>query len=224
MSICDFKCPELPEGFTVTFHAGFLGTPENTVESVKTACEMNGDIVEFDVTFRKDGTPVIIHKSLAEDNEGDLLDEALAVVASHPSIKVNLDLKSTLNLPAVDELVRKYGLEQRVFYTGVGEDWVEDVKANSFISYYLNHTITPVEAMGGKAAQKLAGKIKELGAIGLNSNFLTATQELVEVMHENGIPVSLWTPNDEITIKKVLKCAPDNMTTRRPDLAKKIIG
>lgn len=215
---------DLPEDFTVTYHAGAMHTKPNTISSVKAAVNDNAGVVEFDVSFRPDGTPVIIHNSEPGNSQGIFLENALEVVAEHPTCKINLDIKSTKNLGAVDELVKLYGLTERVFYTGVFEDWVDAVRNNSEITYYLNHKITPEEASDREAAQSVADKAKRLGAIGINSHFENASLLFSDVMHENGLLVSLWTVNDPKDMPRVLEACPDNVTTKRPVLLKCISG
>ncbi|MBQ2841908.1 MAG: glycerophosphodiester phosphodiesterase [Clostridia bacterium] len=213
---------KLPEDFTVTYHAGAMHTKPNTLNSIQAALNKDAQIVEFDVSFRPDGTPVIIHNSEPNSNQGVLLESALTVVAKHPSCKINLDIKSTKNLAEVDLLVKKHGLWKRVFYTGVFEDWVEAVKNNSEVPYYLNHKITPEEASDKSLAQSIANLTKKLGAIGINSHFENASKLFSEVMHENGLFVSLWTVNKPKKMSEVLACSPDNITTKRPALLRKI--
>lgn len=210
----------LPKDFTVTYHAGAMHTPANSIYSVKAAIDAEAQIVEFDVSFRSDGTPVIIHNAKPAANQGVLLKDALAVVAAHPTCKINLDIKSTKNLSAVDELVNHYGLTERVFYTGVFEDWVEAVRSTSSISYYLNYNIKSEEATNSDLLQTVADKVKNYGAIGINSNFKNATKGFVDFMHENGLLVSLWTVSNPKYMTKVLEMQPDNITTKRPQLLK----
>lgn len=218
-----FNKMELPEGYTVTYHAGFMGTEPNTTESLEKAIEMGAKIVEMDVTFRKDGTPVIIHADEAKDNEGVPFDDAMRAVAKSEGIMVNLDIKSVKNLPAVDETVKKYGMMDRVFYTGVWEKWVETVKTTSEIPYYLNYNVKKSDVKNPADVIALADKIISLGACGLNSNFAFANRRLVEVMHKKGIPVSLWTCNTKRTMKKALKTYPDNITSKEPKMLEDLI-
>ncbi len=213
----------LPEGFTLTYHAGALRTKPNTVESIEAALADGASVVEFDVSFRPDGTAVIIHADKPKENEGVLLDDALAAVAKDKNCRINLDIKSTANLPQVDILVKKHGLFERVFYTGVFRDWVETVKANSEIPYYLNHKVSAEEAANVSLLQKLAEEIIGLGAIGLNSNFSNANATVTEVMHKNGLLVSLWTVNNSKNAAKVISYLPDNITTKKPHLIKNMI-
>ena len=104
---------------TITAHSGAFDTPDNSIEFVKKVLEEDCEIFEIDVTFRPDGTPVIIHSGSPKADEGILLRDVLALVAGHPSIRMNLDLKSVKNLPAVDELLENYGLTERAFFTAM---------------------------------------------------------------------------------------------------------
>ncbi len=208
----------LPENFTITCHAGSFHTKANSLDSIRTAVEWGADIVEFDVSFRPDGTAVIIHNSSPEMTQGVLLDDALKIVAPDNKCRINLDIKSTANLPEIDSLVKKHGLSDRVFYTGVFEDWVDAVKTTSSIPYYLNHKITEEEASDKKSALEIINRTKSLGAIGINSHFQNASKEFSETAHNNGLLVSLWTVNKTSDMVKVIETDPDNITTKRPNI------
>lgn len=214
----------LPSDFTITCHAGALGTKANTVDSVRTAVKWGAQIVEFDVTFRPTGLPVIIHSGIHPPKvRASCCRRRLAAVAESDTCRINLDIKSTSNLPEVDRLVAEAGLTDRVFYTGVGEEWVETVRKNSAIPYYLNHRITLKEALSKKAAEQLAARAKSLGAIGINSHFSTATHGYVKTIHRCGLLVSLWTVDSPSQMRRVLKLAPDNITTRQPEALKRLV-
>lgn len=203
---------------TVTAHSGAFDTPDNTIENINKVLEEKCQILELDVTFRKDGTPVMIHKADPDDDEGVLLRDAFALISSDANILINLDLKSLSNLPAVDALLDEYGLFERAFYTGVFEDWVDTVRKNSKVPYYLNIEIEEEKRNNKKAAEEVAEKIKKLGAIGMNTNYLNVTEVLVSVLHENNIPISVWTINAKETAKKFIALGVDNITTRNPDI------
>ncbi len=208
--------------FTVTWHAGAMKTEPNTLESIELAIKSNAEIIEIDVSFRPDGTPVIIHSDSPSQNQGVLLTEAIRLI-SESSCKVNLDLKSTANLSAVDKIINDYSMMSRVFYTGVFESWVDTVKTNSEIPCYLNYSVTKEESKKEDAAQAVADKAKALGVIGINANFKRVKKLFSDIMHQNGLEVSLWTANRKSEIKKVIKANPDNITTKRPDLLNKIL-
>ena len=207
----------LPAGFTVTAHSGAFGTPDNSLAFVEKVIAENCDIIEMDVSFRPDGLPVIIHSGAPKEDEGIPLAEAFARIAEHPSLRMNLDLKSTVNLPAVDALLKEYGLFDRAFYTGVGEDWVPAVRQNSAVPYYINLPFACAMRRSKKAADAAAKRIRDAGALGLNTHYDDVSPTVVRAMRENGLLVSLWTANTPRAMRKCIVLCPDNITTRHPD-------
>jgi len=213
----------LPEGFTITCHTGALYTAANSLKSIETSIDWGAQIVEFDVSFRPDGTPVIIHNSKPNQNQGILFEKALDEVAKSDTCKINLDIKSTANLPAVDELVKAKGLEDRVFYTGVFEDWIKTVKNNSSIPFFINFNPNKKESNSKEYVDRIIKTAKETGAIGINSNFRGVSKLMVDTLKENGLLVSLWTANKIPDMLEALSFCPDNITTKKPHILKKLI-
>ncbi len=206
--------------FTVTAHSGAFGTPDNSLEYVRKAIAEKCEILEIDVAFRPSGLPVIIHSGAPGETEGVPLEDALKLIAADPAIRMNLDLKSVANLPALDALLTHYGLLARAFYTGVGESWVETVRRDSAVPYYLNTFIGCADKRSPARADKLAKKLLALGAAGLNVYYGDASPTVVNAMHANALPVSLWTANTRAAMRRCLRLGADNITTRRPDLMK----
>lgn len=215
---------EMPENYTITWHSGAMDTVDNTLPSLKTALDGGADIAELDVSFLPDGTPVLIHDGAPTDTTLPRLDDALALTAQYEKTSLNLDLKSTANVKAIDELVKKHGLEKRAFFTGVGEGWVEAVKSASTLPYYFNVSPSLDVIHDRKKSAALVKRAVELGCVGLNMHFSFAAPELIEAAKAQKQLVSLWTPSTEADLNLVLVCAPDNVTTNRPDIAYRLLG
>ncbi len=212
----------LPKGFTITAHTGCMDTEDNSLESIKKGVENGATVVEFDLYFTNDGIPVLAHD---EPVGGEItLDEAFEYISHFDNIKVNVDIKTCDALEKVYPLAVKHGVEDRIFYTGVKDEFVDFVKKDSpQVKYYLN-----VDVKAGKADDRdyilsLVDKVKNAGAIGINFNYKNATNELVEVFHENGLLVSIWTVDNEYNMYKFLSFEPDNITTRHPDKLSEIV-
>ncbi|MBQ6419680.1 MAG: glycerophosphodiester phosphodiesterase [Clostridia bacterium] len=212
----------LPAGFTVTAHAGAFNTPDNSLESVKTILKNKCELIETDVSFRPDGTPVIIHKDDPDADEGVLFADVLRLIAEDPDIRMNLDLKSVRNLPQIDRLLREYGLFERAFFTGVGEDWIGQVRSESAVPTFLNAEPDKKTGKDPEKLQALADKIRTLGAVGLNSHYSAVTPLCGEILHKNGLLLSVWTANDKRAIRRCLAARPDNITSRHPDLVAQV--
>ena len=213
----------LPENFTITAHTGCMNTEENSLDSIKAGVENGANIVEFDLYFNDKGEPVLAHDKPAG---GEVtLDEAFAYLYQFEGIRANVDIKTVDALEKVYPLANQNSVDHIIFYTGVKDEFVDAVKSSSpEIEYYLNIDVDKSKNTNQEYLLSLVEKVKKAGAIGINFNYKSASEELVEIFHENGLLVSIWTVNDEYNMYKILSFGPDNITTRHPDKLSKIIG
>ncbi len=212
----------LPKNFTYTAHTGCVGTADNSLEAIEIGAKYGADIIEFDLNFLPDGTPVLSHDK--PKGKEITLDQAFKKVSEYENLKVNVDVKNTKNLKAVYPLAQKYGIESRIFYTGIGLEFVEAVKKDSpEVPYYLNVSVDKPKKQTPEYLQSLVKLVKDNGAIGINFNKDHATKELVDTFHDNDLLVSIWTVNKKRKMYKILFLGPDNITTRRPDKLKDIL-
>ncbi len=213
---------DLPEGFTVTAHTGCMGTKENSLEAIETGAQSGANIIEFDLRTNKNGDLVLSHDE--PTGEEKTLGEAFECFKKFDDIKANVDIKATKALENVYPLAKECGVENRIFYTGVNDEFVDAVRNKSpEISYFLNVKVNALKKNNEKYLRSLVEKVKNAGAIGINFKYTSASKKLVEVFHKNGLLVSIWTVNDEFNMHKILSFGPDNITTRKPDELAKII-
>ena len=204
----------LPENFTLTAHTGCEGTEDNSLEAIKVGYEKGADIVEFDLNFDASGMPVLSHDEA--ENNSVALEEAFKFIGEYDSLKVNVDCKKTDNLKAVVTLSEKYGVRDRIFYTGIEEKDIPAVKEQTpDVEYYLN---VPEKEIGQdeKSLSALADKVKSLGAVGINMKYTRCSAKLVEIFHSKGLLVSVWTVNSKSAMRRILPLGVDNITTRHP--------
>lgn len=213
----------LPNGFIVTSHSGSLDTKDNSIESVAVGLE-NADATEVDVTFAADGTPMLFHGDTPPVDAVPLA-KAFELLKAHPDKQMNLDLKRFHRTDNVQALAEEYGVLGQVFFTGVVRSRVDEVRAGApNIPYYLNCKIVPFLSHSRAYAASLVRAVRKSGAVGLNCDYHNATPTIVNEMHHAGRLVSLWTVNERPAIERVLRLAPDNVTSRRPDLVKEVLG
>lgn len=213
---------ELPLNFTYTAHTGCCGTDDNSISSIESGAAYGAQIVEFDLNFDEQKNPVLSHD---EPKGGEVvLDEAFKKVSEYESLKVNVDLKSYDSLRQVQELASKYNILNRIFFTGVNEEHVDVVKMSCpAVSYYLNIDVKDASEHTEEYLDSLVSKVKQCGAIGINFNKDSASKELVERFHENGLLVSIYTVDKEVQMYEILSYAPDNITTKNPDKMQEIL-
>lgn len=216
------KVNNLPKNFTITAHTGCMKTKENSLESIRMGVENGANIVEFDLYFTEKGEPVLSHNKPVG---GEItLDEAFEYISKFENIKVNVDIKTCDALEKVYPCAQKYGVENIIFYTGVKDEFVEPVKKGSpEVEYFLNVSVKKSKRTDREYLMSLVEKVKNAGAIGINFNHKSASKELVDVFHENGLLVSIWTVNNKLKMRRILTFAPDNITTRKPDKLSKFV-
>ena len=207
------------KSMTVTAHTGCVGTQENSLDAIEKGVEYGAQIVEFDVRYYN-GIPVLSHD---EPKGGEVtLEEAFLKVKEYDNLKVNVDIKSVEHLHTVGEVAEKTGVKDRIFFTGIDDDFVSAAKKECpDIEYYLNVKVLPQRKQTDEYLISLVKKVKDCGAVGINFNKKSATKRLVDVFHNNGLLVSIWTVNGYFNIRRITSYAPDNITTRRPDRLKK---
>lgn len=207
------------KSITVTAHTGCMNTKENSLHSIEKGVEFGAEIVEFDVRYHN-GIPVLSH----DEPKGDevTLEKAFFKVKEYDGVKVNVDIKSVEHIHTIGEAADKAGVKDRIFFTGINDDFVSAVKKNCpDIEYYLNVKVLPGRKQTDEYLNYLVEKVKLCGAIGINFNKKSATKRLVEVFHKNGLLVSIWTVNGYFSIRRIISYGPDNITTRRPDKFKR---
>ncbi|MCL2300758.1 MAG: glycerophosphodiester phosphodiesterase [Firmicutes bacterium] len=190
---------------SVTAHAGALRTRPNTLPSVLAALACGADILELDVRFLPDGTPALGHNQV--DSRSPALEAAFGLMQNHAT-RVNLDMKETSHAARVAELVVQYGLQGRAFLTGIEEKHVPAVR-DCGLPYYLN-------------SPDIAAAL-ELGALGPNIHYSNCTEALVKAAHARGLLVSVWTADRRAVMREMLRMGVDNITTRRPDVLRKVM-
>ncbi len=214
----------LPQGFTATAHAGALKTQANTLDSIEVCLEFicNG-CIEVDVRFDADKQPILSHDDPESGSAVTTLEEAFGVIAQYPA-RVNLDLKQITNVPEIQRLAQAQGITGQLFFTGVSQEQAELVSKDApEIPYYLNMGVPKEERENKAYLQTLADNCKRLGAIGINLNYREASALLVEVMHENGLLVSVWTVNKKLDMCRMLHLGVDNITSKQPDVLQELM-
>ena len=209
---------------SLTAHTGCSGTKDNSLEAIEVGIKNGADIVEFDLRFDKNGAPVLSHD---EPKGGEVtLEEAFSLLSKHPHMKCNVDVKITSDLKKVEEIAEKYGVLSQIFYTGIELKDVPAVKKDSpKISYFLNVKVDVQPKNQTKEyVLTLVDKVKKNGAIGINFNHKNASELIVDTFREEGLLVSIWTIKTEKELYKALSLAPDNITTRKPELMNQLLG
>jgi len=190
---------------SITAHAGALGTAPNTLDSIQAALAFGVDILEVDVRFLPDGAPALGHDNVTPRSPA--LETVFALLRGYET-RINLDMKETSRTANIAQLVAQYGLQGRVFLTGIEEKHVPAVRGCG-LPYYLNSADTAAAWA--------------LGALGPNISYRQCTGELVRAAHKQNLLVSVWTVDSPMAMRQMCRLGVDNITTRRPDILQRIL-
>ncbi len=212
----------LPNNFKYTAHTGCEKTDDNSIASIEEGIKYNCGVVEFDLNFDDENNPVLSHD---EPVGGEVsLKEAFNKISEYPGLYVNVDLKNTSNLKAIETEALNFGVYDRIFYTGVNDEFLKEVQSQTpNVPYYLNVDVKKSEEHSDEYINSIVNKVRDSGAIGINFNKNSASEKLVEIFHKNNLLVSIYTVDTELEMRKILSYSPDNITTRNPQLLEEII-
>jgi len=211
------------DGFTITAHTGAFNTPANSLESVQAAIDNDVDIAEIDVRQRPDGTVVMGHDIITTNNDGVEISIVFETV-KESKLRLNLDIKDMKALPELHRLIFEYGLEKRVFLTGIASYQAKAAAENCpDIDYYINYVPSRIKIFSEDYQQKLLDMLEKTGGIGINCNHANASKTLSDLLHENGYKLSVWTVDKKHQMKRALVNKPDNITTREVDMLHEVI-
>ena len=211
----------LSDSFTVTAHTGPFEIPMNSKFSLDYQLISGADVVEFDLAMNSDGVAVLAHGD--PDEAKMTLEEAFEKLSSYYGIQANVDVKNINAVAQCEVLAAKYGVIDRIFYTGVFENNYSRVKTESpDVPFYINIDPAPAGAELEAYYDGFMARIAGYGAAGVNLSYEGLSHELVQSAHEHGLLVSAWTVNSPIDMYKVLSYGVDNITSEFPHLLRLI--
>lgn len=218
----------LPKGFTITAQTGALNTVHNTPASIQRCLDFYSaagipPVLEVDVHFAADGTPVLSRGAAKNSENVFTLAEAMEMVRGYGT-NLYLNLKDISNLREIQNLAQDYGMLGRVYFTRIPRRFAPLVKrAAPKVPYYIYDVPSPLLANNKAYLNSFAKELKNSGALGLNTAWRSANKQLIDAMHQNGLRVSLWPVNDAASIHTALTLGADNITSRHPDLLLKVL-
>ncbi len=203
---------------SVTAHAGSFGAVENTPESFRAGLAYPLDYLEADVRFTRDLDAYLSHDALlpAQQKTAMRLAELLEIVSPHPTVRLNLDLKELTGLRAMGDLIERSGMHGRILLTGVTSADVDQVRRETDgLPYLLNAHPSPWQRLTAPGTAAVVQQIRACAARGLNVWYPLLTRRLARALHAAGLLVSAWTVDSERAMRRMIRLAVDNITTRQ---------
>jgi len=214
----------------ITAHSGCEGTPENSLSSVEKGIALGADCVEVDVRLDAAGRLVLTHDTPADYSGLAALEDAFALIRES-GIAVNCDLKEREALLPALALAEQCGIgPERLIFSGSVDPALllrDDLRITRRSRIFLNAEVLAQAMLPGsetdRAAQTalflertraVAGRFHALGAEALNAPYMYVPPRLAAALREMGVPLSLWTINDEDALRRFVRWDLLNITTR----------
>lgn len=219
-------------------HTGGGAAPDNTIESFWEGVQSGADIVEIDLRATADGTVVLLHdpSPLLLQHTYEQLNRVenriqlspvyehrdivklanILDIAKQRNIKLNLDIKNEETVAPAMECVIRHGMENQVFVTGCSAGIAG--KYNGIrVVYNTPDELSEADIADYRAfAQRVCDEALRSSAYGLNMDYRTCRQELVDAAHPRQLAVWVYTVNAPDELKRCIGMGVDAITTRAP--------
>ena len=234
-------------------HRGASGyAPENTLTAIKKAIEMKADGIEIDIQLTKDGKIVVIHDWKVDrttTGRGFVYELDFGYIRSLdagqwytkdfigevvPTLEEVLDILPNdmmLNIEIKDTARKHSNIEEKMLE--VLKKYPEKFD-NIIVSSFHHDKIKRLQELEPKLKLALLTDSefieieKYLSTNGLNSfsyhpEINLISKEDVEILHEKGIKVFVWTVNKEEDLAYLIKLGVDGVITNYPDIMKELL-
>lgn len=210
--------------------------PENTVESLRAAVELEVDLVEFDVLDGADGELVLAHGKRERAEEPPTLDAALRFFTDEArETGLHIDLKPRGRERALVDALRRHGLVERSF---VSSFHAGALRALAELEPGLRRGLTYPWDRSGVAARRpfapivagtllalrralpprIEGLLRRADASVAVLHWAVVSRAVVERCHARDAPVVAWTVNDRPRIEQLDRLGVDGVVTDDPRL------
>lgn len=195
--------------------------PENSLAGIAVAAAHGADAVEVDVRRSADGVPVLLHDRRLLRTAGRLASVASLPVAElgrirvrgggtvptlaaalsslGPTMRIAIDVKDPAAGPAVIEVVRAHGFEERTLFWSQHEEAVRACAggAPELEVSLLRDTRTPAQLAGFLA------DAERFGARGISASWPQISPGLAEACSRRGLSLYAWCKRERIETDKL---------------------
>ncbi len=215
----------------ITAHSGCDGTADNSLAFVEYALSIDVDAFEVDV--RKYGDACIISHDAPTDAQALVtLHDVFQLAKRKPSVSINCDLKDRDIEQDVLALAAACALPNPLIFSG----WVSLEQSQAmaqtkaaqvflnpecmfadFIERKLQQASNP--SLDAQEQQEIVAQMQRWQASTLNIHHALLSPAFLDLLTQNQIGVSVWTPSTAEALHPLMHCALQNITTRTPKLA-----
>ncbi|WP_029192819.1 glycerophosphodiester phosphodiesterase [Paenibacillus harenae] len=218
----------------ITAHSGCMNKQDHTLESIETGIKLGADVIEEDIRVTKNRIPVLAHDdecktvdgieyfisqmSLAELRQIKpiLTLEEMLLVIRDAGKTANLDLKDDESIEPVAALVKQYNLYEQVYLSGCKTDRAMKVQQTHPELRKLLNADAELFLLSAyrDAIEQTCRDAVAAHCFGINIHYQLVRPELLDKATSLGLPVYVWTINEEAEMKKFLDLGVASITAR----------
>ena len=201
----------------ITAHSGSDGYSDNSLEFIQAVLDSDVDAFEIDCQLSDEGVLYLSHDPLV-DIEGVLrLDDVFRLMndSDNDSIILNVDCKDGRIGPLAVELASQHQILDRIVLSGsiVISDYDASFRPQLF--YNLENSLEYQEDIEEAILAQTLRSVFDSGVRYIQLHYQWVTGELLELIHQHGLKLSVWTVNDLKLMDLLLKRGVFNVTSRR---------
>jgi len=199
-------------------HAGCEGLPMDGLDAIEAGIQAGAHFVELDLRFTPDGLAVLSHDPVGSRVAARLttLDRALDLLARHPGVGINVDVKDLSSLISCPTRLTRGEVPNAVYYTGLKSRQLRRFQKGC---PGLAHTVDnlpwwfPLASANARTAHLT--RLKEAGVVALNLSYVLVDERLMDASRQSGLPVRVWTVDDKQAMARMAALGVEVITTNR---------
>ncbi len=218
-----------PENGIITAENGMGGNKENSLLYVKSALQNNADCIEVDLCFNEKGEPYIASSREEIDANSMPLEYLVSYIGEElnsslqRNYSINLHLTDAAGIDKIDEIIKRYAMEEHCFLTGINVNQASYIRNNTELKFYLDYEIDKSKAKNAEYASKVVNEVSSSGASGINCNPDGFSEILMRMLKENWLLISFHDVETEFEIINALEFSPNQIITKNPQLVRSIL-
>lgn len=210
---------------------------ENSLESIRRALSLSVDMIEIDIRRSRDNGLYVLHDKLTGRTAGKNIDIERATSDKIAGVK----LKNNERIPTLADVLRLVagacGLNLEIKSSGAGALTAQHLLASGYKGPVLVSSFQEDEVTAARRAMPLlpTSMVLDVFAVHTIPSYLargynvislrrkTVTEELVAACHEQGLPLYVWTVDEEDEMRKFIDWGVDGIYSNRPGALKRLL-
>jgi glycerophosphoryl diester phosphodiesterase len=211
---------------------------ENSLESVRRALSLPADMIELDVRKSRDNGLYVMHDLLTGRTAGNDINIERAASDAIGRIRLNNGEPVPTLTGIIKAVAGSVGLNLEIKSNGAGLLTAEYFASSDYDGYVLISSFKEDEVLAVRRAlssmptslifdvftARDVPSYKERGYQIVSLRKRTVSEKLVDICHEHGVDVYVWTVDDVDEMRKFISWGVDGIYSNKPGVLKKLLN